>query len=98
ELLPIAELHRTLEPHTAELARRPRDGEERLLEASARHGLRAEAVPLAEHDREERHGEVRTDDEQAAHVPHEGDFPRLRSHRPPGRVAEEEERKVEGVT
>src|SRR5207244_9105100 len=50
QLLSVAELHRALEPHAAELARRPGDGEDRRFEAAARPRLRAEPVSLAQHD------------------------------------------------
>src|SRR5439155_21178638 len=97
ELLAVAELHRPLEPHAAELARRPGDGEQRRLEAAARHRLRAEAIALAEDDGEERHGQIRADDEQAAHVANQRRLLDLGPDHHPRRVAEEEERQVEGV-
>ena len=53
ELLAVAELDRAFEPHAAELAGRPGDGEHRRVEAAARHRLRAEPVALAQHDGED---------------------------------------------
>ena len=54
EFVAVAELDRAFESHAAELAGRPRDGEEGRLETAARHRLRAQSVALAKYDREER--------------------------------------------
>ena len=54
ELAALAEPHRAFEVHAAELARRPRDAEQRRLERTAGHRLRAEPVALAQDDRAER--------------------------------------------
>ncbi len=58
-----AEPHRALDVHAAELAGRPRHTELRCLEGTAGHGLRAQAVRLAEDDGAERDGHVGAGDE-----------------------------------
>src|SRR6266498_1986385 len=68
ELIAESELDRALETHTPELSGRPRDREEGRLRAAARHCLAAEAVHLAQDDREERHAEIGAGDEHSAAV------------------------------
>src|SRR6185295_18582235 len=68
QLVAIAELDRALQPHAAELARGPGDGEERRLEAAAGHRLRAQPVRLAEYDREHRDADAGAGDEHARRV------------------------------
>ena len=97
QLVAIAELHRPLQPHAAELARRPGHGEHRCLGAAAGHRLPAEPVHLAEHDGEERHRQVGADHEQSAAVPHQAGALRFGPHHHPRRVAEEQQRQIEGV-
>ena len=64
---------------------------------AAGHRLRAESVGLAQHDREQRHGQVRAGDEQAAAVAHQPGLLDLGADHDAGRVAQNEERDVEGV-
>ena len=97
ELLAVAEPHRALEAHAAELAGGPGHAEQRRLEAAAGHGLGAEAVALAQDDRAGRHGEVGAGDEQPADVAHQRGLLGLGPDHDPGRVAQEEHRQVEGV-
>src|SRR5215472_2430846 len=80
QLVPVAELHRALEAHPAELSGRPRHREERGVKAAARHRLRPESVGLAQDDGEERHRQVGADDIETAAVTHERGLLRLRSH------------------
>ena len=97
QLLAVAEPHGALEAHAAELAGGPGHAEQRRLEAAAGHGLGAEAVALAQDDRAGRHGDVGAGDEQAADVADQRRLLGLGTHHDPGRVAEEEQRQVEGV-
>ena len=53
----VAEPDRALEPHRAEVGRRPGDGQERLVQAAADHRLGAEAVAAAQDHRDERHAQ-----------------------------------------
>src|SRR6266852_700512 len=87
ELIAVAELHGTFESHAAELSRRPRDREVRSLEAATRHRLRAQAVSLAQNDREERHADVGADDEHPAGVTHERSLFDFGADHDAGRVA-----------
>ena len=66
-----AEPHRALEAHRAEVRRRPRDGEQRLVQAAGDHRLRAEAVAAAQDHRDERHAQRGAGDEQPRGVAHE---------------------------
>ena len=91
------QLHRSFQPHAAELAGRPGDGEQRGLEAAAGHGLGAEAVALAQDDREERHADAGARDEHPRRVPHERRLLDLRSDHDAGRIAQREQRNVERV-
>ena len=49
-LVAVAELDRALQPHAAELAGWPGDGEHGRLEAAAGHRKRAQAIALAQDD------------------------------------------------
>ena len=71
QLLAVAEAHRALQAHAAELAGRPGDARQRRLGAAAHHRLGAEPVALAQHDADHRHGDVGAGDEQPAAVAHE---------------------------
>ena len=95
--LRVAEPHRTFEVHPAELAGGPRDAEQRRLQRSAGHGLRAEAVALAEDDRPERHGQVGAGDEHPADMADGGARFVLGSDHEPRRVAQEHDRQIERV-
>src|SRR5581483_2597773 len=55
-LLAEAEADIAFQPHAAELAGRPGRGEERRMEAAPDHRLRPQAIALAQHDAEQRHG------------------------------------------
>ena len=97
EVIPVAELHRTLQAHPAKLARRPGHGEVRHLVRTAGHRDRAQAVRLAQHDREKRYAQVRADQEHPARMAHERRLLDLRPHHDSWRVAEEEDGQVERV-
>ena len=79
ELAAKAELDRALEPHRAELGRRPADREQRLVQAAAGHRLGAEPVGLAQDHGAERHAQRGAGDEQARAVAHQRRSPRRRA-------------------
>ena len=54
QLFAQAQPNRALEPHRTEMRARPRHREHRLVQAAARHRLRAKAVAAAQHDRDQR--------------------------------------------
>ena len=97
EVAPVAQAHRTLEAHAAELTRRPRDDERVGGEAPGRHRERAEAVALAQHHGREGHGDVGAGHEHAVAVPHLRGALRVRPHHESGRVAQAQDGKVERV-
>ena len=97
ELLAEAEPHGAFEAHAAELAGRPGDGEALRVEAAAGHGLRAEPVALAQDDGEIGNVEVRRGHEHAADMAHQRGLLRLRPDHEARRVAERDDRKIEGV-
>src|ERR671911_625343 len=97
ELLAKAEPHGALEAHAADLAGGPRHAEQGGLEAAAGHGLGAEPVGLPQDDRAVRHGEAGAGHEQPAGVPHERRGLGVGADHDPGRVAQEQQRQVEGV-
>ena len=61
-------LHRTLDAHTADLARRPRHREQCRVHRAGRHRHRAETDRLAQDHGDERNRQARTGDEHAAEV------------------------------
>ena len=65
QFLGKAEPHRPFQPHCAELGTGPGGGEQRRMETARRHGLGTQAVTLAQHQGEERHGEAGGGDEHA---------------------------------
>ena len=64
-----AMLHRTLDAHTADLARRPRHREQCRVHRAGRHRHRAETDRLAQDHGDERNRQARAGDEHAAEVP-----------------------------
>src|SRR3990172_1623888 len=88
KLVPVAQLDRPLQTHPAELARGPRDREERRLEAAARHRLRPQPVSLSQDDREDRHGHAGAGHEHPGGVAHQRGLLHLWPHHDPGRVTQ----------
>ena len=97
QLLAVAELDRALQPHAAELAGRPGEREGGGVERAAGHRLGAEPIGLAQHDGAERHGEVGAGHEQPRAVADQRGLLDLRPDHHAGRVAQEQDRDVEGV-
>ena len=87
--------HRTLEPHATQLTGRPRHREDRPMEDSAGHGLRAQPVALAQDHAAERHRQRGPDDEHAADVAHQRRLLRLRSDHEARRVAQRNDGQAE---
>src|SRR5579871_329244 len=98
QLVAVAQLYRALQPHAPELAGWPRDGEHRRLVAAAGHGDGAKAIALPEDHAEQRHRQVRADDEQPRAVAHERRLLDLGADHHTRRVRERQHRQVEGLT
>src|SRR5229473_2909586 len=67
------------------------------MEAAADHGLRAEAVTLAQHNAEQRHGNAGSRHEHTGDMAHDRRLLSLRSHHEAGCIAQRYDRKVKGI-
>ena len=88
----VAQPHRALQAHAAELPGRPGHGDGRSAQVARGHRHRAEAVGLAQHHRADRHGEPGAGHEQRAEASHDGRPLRRRPHHEAGRVDQRDDR------
>ena len=97
QFLAIAELDRALQPHPAKFAARPGDREQRGLVAPPGHRDRAEAIAFAQHNREQRNGEIGPDHEHPRGVAHQAGLLDVRPDHDPGGIAERQQGNVVGL-
>ena len=67
------------------------------METAADHGLRPEAITLAQNDAEQRHRETSPGHKHAGDVPHDRGLLRFGSNHKAGRVAQRHDRNVKGI-
>jgi len=67
------------------------------LKTTADHGLRSEAITLAQNDAEQRHGETSPGHKHAGDMTHDRGLLRFGPHHEAGRVAQRHDRNVKGI-
>src|SRR6516165_11710571 len=92
-----SEANVTLKSHPPELAGRPGHREEGRVKAAANHGLRTQAVSLAQHDGKQRHGEAGAGYEHARDMAHDCRLLHLRPYHEAGRIAQRDDRNIESI-
>jgi len=97
ELLAQPETNGALEAHRPEVGARPRHGEQRLMQAAARHRLCAKAVATAKDHGDQRHAQRGACDEHARGAPHQRFGFGRRADHVAGAVDKRDDGQAEGV-